>query len=152
MAPISQIATAVRGSGILRPRSLFCACITSPTPFHLKFHATLAFFRFSQFFISPLFSASSTEREVLAVDSENTNNLQNDAWRMIQLERTLSNEQHAYHKFGTGNKVTLLEEPTQRGQDVRKELLAFHERYYRWDDLACLVFVLVTWDGGRHLS
>jgi insulysin len=32
--------------------------------------------RFAQFFISPLFDASCTEREIQAVDSENKRNLQ----------------------------------------------------------------------------
>uniref|UniRef100_A0A914S5H5 Peptidase M16 N-terminal domain-containing protein n=1 Tax=Parascaris equorum TaxID=6256 RepID=A0A914S5H5_PAREQ len=43
--------------------------------------------RFVQFFLCPQFTESATEREVCAVDSENSNNLQNDQWRMIQLER-----------------------------------------------------------------
>ena len=32
--------------------------------------------RFAQFFIAPLFTASATDRELNAVDSENSNNLQ----------------------------------------------------------------------------
>ena len=43
--------------------------------------------RLAQFFLSPLFTESATEREVMAIDSENSNNLQNDAWRLDQLER-----------------------------------------------------------------
>ena len=39
------------------------------------------------FFLCPQFTESATEREVCAVDSENSNNLQNDSWRIIQLER-----------------------------------------------------------------
>ena len=41
--------------------------------------------RFAQFFISPLFTESATSRELKAVDSENSKNHQNDAWRSYQL-------------------------------------------------------------------
>ena len=37
--------------------------------------------RFAQFFIAPLFTESATERELKAVDSENSKNKQNDFWR-----------------------------------------------------------------------
>jgi insulysin len=35
---------------------------------------------FAQFFISPLFTESATDRELKAVDSENSKNLQDDRW------------------------------------------------------------------------
>ncbi|ESO95121.1 hypothetical protein LOTGIDRAFT_232210 [Lottia gigantea] len=86
--------------------------------------------RFSQFFHSPLFTPSATEREVNAVNSENDKNLQNDAWRAAQLERSLANPKHDYYKFGTGNKSTLETLPKASGIDVRDELLKFHSKYY----------------------
>ena len=63
--------------------------------------------RFSGFFHSPLFSQSSTVRELNAVDAENKKNLQNDKRRASQLNKHLSKPGHAWSKFGTGNKVTL---------------------------------------------
>ncbi|KAI9321267.1 Metalloenzyme, LuxS/M16 peptidase-like protein [Dichotomocladium elegans] len=86
--------------------------------------------RFAQFFISPLFSASCTERELKAVDSEHKKNQQQDSWRMFQLEKTLSNPNHPYCHFGTGNLDTLFEDPKKKGLDIRSELLKFHENYY----------------------
>uniref|UniRef100_A0A914XIB4 Insulin-degrading enzyme n=1 Tax=Plectus sambesii TaxID=2011161 RepID=A0A914XIB4_9BILA len=86
--------------------------------------------RFAQFFLSPQFTESATEREVMAVDSENSNNLQNDAWRLIQLERTMSDPKHDYSKFGTGNKTTLLEDAKAKGMEPRTELLKFHKQFY----------------------
>ena len=80
--------------------------------------------RFSQFFISPLFLESCKEREKMAVDSENKKNLQNDTWRAYQLEKSLSNPDHVYSKFGTGNAETL------NGSDVRDQLLKFHAELY----------------------
>ena len=59
--------------------------------------------RFAQFFLSPMFTPSATEREVNAVNSENDKNLMNDHWRLHQLEKATSNVEHDFHKFGTGN-------------------------------------------------
>lgn len=93
-------------------------------------HLEGALDRFSQFFISPLFDPSCTEREIRAVDSEHKKNLQSDAWRAFQLEKSLSDPRHPYSHFGTGSARTLWDEPRRRGQDVRDELLKFHDRYY----------------------
>jgi insulysin len=87
-------------------------------------------FRFAQFFISPLFDPSSTERELLAVDSENQKNLQSDMWRIDQLEKSTCRPDHPYSKFGTGNLSTLKTEPEKQGLNVRDELLKFHSNYY----------------------
>ncbi|KAJ1334843.1 hypothetical protein BSLG_007997 [Batrachochytrium salamandrivorans] len=84
----------------------------------------------SQFFIAPLFSDSCTERELNAVDSEHKKNLQNDTWRNYQLEKDLSNPNHPFVKFGTGNMETIRDIPTAKGLDIRKVLLDFHEKYY----------------------
>jgi len=58
--------------------------------------------RFAQFFLEPLFTASMVEREINAVNSENDKNLQNDSWRLYQLEKSLADPDHDYNKFGTG--------------------------------------------------
>ncbi|KAM3578800.1 metalloprotease [Umbelopsis sp. WA50703] len=86
--------------------------------------------RFAQFFISPLFSDGCTERELKAVDSEHKKNLQSDSWRIFQLEKSLSNPNHPYCHFGTGNLETLFDNPKRLGLDIRDELLKFHDKYY----------------------
>ncbi|KAH3671146.1 hypothetical protein OGAPHI_000857 [Ogataea philodendri] len=86
--------------------------------------------RFSQFFISPLFDPNCKDREINAVDSENKKNLQADIWRLHQLNKSLTNPNHPYHKFSTGNKTTLGDLPIKQGLDVREELLKFHAKYY----------------------
>jgi insulysin len=63
--------------------------------------------RFGQFFIAPLFTASSTNREMHAVESEHSKNLQSDSWRTFQLIQSLANASHPFHKFGTGSTKTL---------------------------------------------
>lgn len=70
------------------------------------------------------------DRELRAVDSENKKNLQSDAWRMIQLNKSLSNPAHPYHHFSTGNLQTLKIEPEKRGLDVRSEFIRFYETHY----------------------
>ncbi|EER05922.1 Sporozoite developmental protein, putative [Perkinsus marinus ATCC 50983] len=80
--------------------------------------------RFSYFFKEPLFTQSATDREVQAVNSENSKNLQVDVWRMMQLERELVfNKEHPSYHFGTGNKETLKQIP-------RDALLDFHNKWY----------------------
>ena len=60
--------------------------------FHLNHeHLYPALDRFSGFFSCPLFNQHSTDKEINAVDSENKKNLQNDIWRMYQLDQSLTN-------------------------------------------------------------
>ncbi|PWN53939.1 hypothetical protein IE53DRAFT_76240 [Violaceomyces palustris] len=93
-------------------------------------HLDGALDRFAQFFLQPLFDPSCSEREIRAVDSEHKKNLQSDAWRAFQLEKSLSDPNHPYSHFGTGNAKTLWDDPKGKGMDVRDELLKFHDRYY----------------------
>jgi len=86
--------------------------------------------RFAQFFIDPLFSKDSSDRELQAVDSEHAKNLQNDSWRMFQLSKSLCKKEHPFSKFGSGNLVTLKEGPEKEGLDIRALLLDFHKTYY----------------------
>ncbi|XP_049939528.1 insulin-degrading enzyme [Schistocerca serialis cubense] len=86
--------------------------------------------RFSQFFLSPLFTESATEREVNAVNSEHEKNISNDSWRLDQLDKSTAKQEHPYSKFGTGNKYTLDTVPKEKGINVREELLKFHETWY----------------------
>lgn len=64
------------------------------------------------------------------MDSENKKNLQNDAWRLHQLDKALTNPKHPYCHFSTGNLDTLKHIPESKGIDVRKAFMDFHERYY----------------------
>ncbi|XP_072951084.1 insulin-degrading enzyme-like 1, peroxisomal [Typha angustifolia] len=86
--------------------------------------------RYAQFFIRPLMSADATLREIKAVDSENQKNLLSDAWRMNQLQKHLSSQDHPYHKFSTGNWHTLEVKPKENGVDTRLALLKFYEDNY----------------------
>eukprot|EP01138_Halocafeteria_seosinensis_P003331 gb/GECG01003407.1/.p1 GENE.gb/GECG01003407.1/~~gb/GECG01003407.1/.p1 ORF type:complete len:1092 (+),score=141.62 gb/GECG01003407.1/:1-3276(+) len=86
--------------------------------------------RFAQFFVSPLFTEDCTERELNAVDSEHSKNYQSDFWRLFQLDKSTSDERHAYSKFATGDSRTLRDEPQKTAIDVRRSLLHFHAKHY----------------------
>ncbi|POR34837.1 Putative zinc protease, partial [Tolypocladium paradoxum] len=86
--------------------------------------------RFSQFFIEPLFLSSTLDRELRAVDSENKKNLQNDTWRLHQLEKSLSNPKHPYCHFSTGNFEVLKTLPESEGVNVRDKFIEFHAMHY----------------------
>jgi insulysin len=86
--------------------------------------------RFAQFFIDPLFLDSTLDRELRAVDSENKKNLQSDQWRLNQLEKSLSNKNHPYCHFSTGNLEVLKTDPEARGIDVRAKFMDFHDSHY----------------------
>lgn len=88
------------------------------------------FDRFGSFFSCPLFTASATGRELNAIESENTKNLQSDLFRSYQIEKSRVNSKHPFSKFFTGNKQTLLTDTKKKGLDLREELLKFSKEYY----------------------
>lgn len=96
--------------------------------------------RFSQFFTAPLFTASATARELNAIDSEHAKNINDDGFRMYQLDKDAANPAHPLHKFATGNKETLETIPSKLGVDVRKALLDFHSKYYSANQMTLCVY------------
>ncbi|KAH8590462.1 Metalloenzyme, LuxS/M16 peptidase-like protein [Bisporella sp. PMI_857] len=86
--------------------------------------------RFAQFFISPLFLANTLDRELRAVDSEHNRHLRIDGWRLYQLEKSLSNPDHPYCHFPTGNYKVLKTDPEAKGIDVRQKFIEFHKKHY----------------------
>ena len=77
--------------------------------------------RFSGFFHSPLFAPSGTIRELNAVDSEHKKNLQNDIWRIYQLNKHLTKPGHVWSKFGSGNKMSLTSAARKITEDGAKK-------------------------------
>jgi len=86
--------------------------------------------RFASFFTGPLFTESATGRELNAIESENSKNLQSDIFRMYQIEKSRANTEHPYSKFYTGNKETLLDGTKRQNIDLRTELIKFWGTYY----------------------
>ena len=88
--------------------------------------------RFAGFFVDPLFNQDATSREVNAIDSEHSKNLQSDFWRYEQLIKLRADPRHPYAKFGTGNRATL----RNGDSGAREALLNFHGRYYQADQMS----------------
>lgn len=86
--------------------------------------------RFSEFFKDPLFLDTMIDENIDSIDSEFRNNMSNDFKRLHQLDKSSSKPDHAYSKFGFGNKFTLYTVPRQNSINVRDEILKFFEQYY----------------------
>jgi len=97
-------------------------------------HLEGALDRFAQFFIKPLFNESGAQREMRAVDSEHRKNVNDDHWRLNQLDKHLSSPKHPYSKFYTGTLETLNKE------GIRDILIQFHEKYYSANLMKLVVF------------
>ncbi len=54
-------------------------------------------------------------RELNAVESEHKKNHQSDVWRIFQVNKHLSKDDHPWRKFGSGNKDSL----SQVGKDLK---------------------------------
>lgn len=100
---------------------------TQNTNYHFKVDSNYlheALDRFAQFFISPTFSSDAVSREVNAVDSEHRKNLQSDGWRQWQLMKQVSNPNHPFHMFSTGDLSTLVK------PGLLDNLKQFYSTYY----------------------
>ncbi|KAJ1917244.1 metalloprotease [Mycoemilia scoparia] len=95
--------------------------------------------RFSQFFISPRFDASCTEREVKAVDSEYKKNTQNDSWRYYHILKTLSNSKYPFSQFNIGNYESLMGAAGYSADKMRSTVIDFYQKYYTSDLMKLIV-------------
>ncbi|KAJ9184810.1 hypothetical protein P3X46_004498 [Hevea brasiliensis] len=133
-------------------------CNASTSSEHTNYHFDVnsdrfeeALDRFAQFFLKPLLSADAAMREIKAVDSENQKNLLSDFRRMLQLQKHLSDEEHPYHKFSTGNLETLEVQPKAKGLDVRHELIKFYEANYSANLMYLVIYAKESLDAIQSL-
>lgn len=90
--------------------------------------------RFSGFFIDPLFKSDCIGREMNAVDSEHKKNILNDVWRLSQLEKYLSDPNHPYSHFGTGNLNTL------KRSDIRNTTIELFDKFYLAGNMKLVIY------------
>ncbi|WIO75331.1 insulinase family protein [Porticoccaceae bacterium LTM1] len=88
--------------------------------------------RFSQFFISPLFTEKYVDREKNAVHSEYFTRINNDGIRGAEVFENIINPQHPAFKFNAGNLDTLTDKPDQKAREV---LIDFYNSYYSADHM-----------------
>ena len=77
---------------------------------------------FAHFFVDPLFDSKMVDKEMNAVNSEYQIGLTSDGWKMVHLLNLMSNPNHPFNKFSTGNLDTL--------KGSVPDLLKFHDKYY----------------------
>ena len=75
-----------------------------------------------------------------AVHSEHSKNLQVDFWREFQMLKQAMNPDHPFGRFATGDLSTLRDAPIEAGIDIRKELLAFHAKYYSANQMRLCIY------------
>ncbi|KID81828.1 a-pheromone processing metallopeptidase Ste23 [Metarhizium guizhouense ARSEF 977] len=86
--------------------------------------------RFAQFFIEPLVLENTLDRELNVVNDEHRKNLQDDRWRLVQLDKSLANPEHPYCHLATGNLEVLKTKPESQGINVRDKFVEFHDKHY----------------------
>ncbi|CAD7703211.1 unnamed protein product [Ostreobium quekettii] len=96
--------------------------------------------RFAQFFVRPIISPDGVEREMKAVHSEHSKNLNSDAWRALQLSKTLSKSDHPYHRFHVGNLQTLGEAPRAAGIEPHIAVREFTDKHYSANLMKLVVY------------
>lgn len=92
-------------------------------------HLVGALDRFSQFFISPLMSLDSMEREMQAVESEFQNDVNNDVFRINQLFASMVRDGHPAANFTWGNLKTL--KAGVKRQDLHQTVHEFRRKFYK---------------------
>jgi secreted Zn-dependent insulinase-like peptidase len=103
---------------------VFAVSASHPSAFHG------ALDRLAQLLISPLFPASSVDRELHAVDSEHSGECESDFWRLRQLKQELSHHGHPFHKFRTGSFDTLKIQAELNNTVPWDRMIGFFEKYY----------------------
>ena len=79
---------------------------------------------FSRFFIDPKFDQDSVNREINAIHSEHSKNINSNVWRIRQVIYNISKKDSIINSFSTGNLDTL----NKKG--VRDKMIEFYYNYY----------------------
>ncbi|WP_341501553.1 insulinase family protein [Gallaecimonas sp. GXIMD4217] len=85
-----------------------------------------ALYRFSRFFVCPLFSPQAVDKERHAIDAEYRLKLQDDTRRLYQVHKSVVNPDHPFSQFSVGSLETLAGEPERLAAEAR----AFFDTYY----------------------
>lgn len=94
--------------------------------------------RLVDFFVNPLFSEESIEKELIIIESEHSKNLKNDARRLNQALKNYASS--PYNKFTTGNLKTLKHDPEKLGLNPRQETIDFYKKWYSANLISASVF------------
>ncbi len=100
--------------------------------------------RFADFFKEPLFNPSGVERELQAVDQEYSMHLENDAMRLLYVDKIFANPQHPYHHFHIGNRISL-------SKVSRERLIEWYQSHYSADRMRLTVYSVLPMEQLRQL-
>ncbi|KAJ9089929.1 metalloprotease [Entomophthora muscae] len=112
------------------------------TNYHLSVnHGSLegALDRFSQFFISPLFSKEAVAKEANAVNSKYQGEIQSDMWRTDLVQKYTLNQSHPFSHLSTGTYDTLYKIPKSKGIDPCQEIIKYYNKYYSANQMQLVV-------------
>jgi insulysin len=94
----------------------------------------------TNFFIEPLLTQDSIDREVYAVNNEYEIHIHNPMLKMSSVLKNLGNPNNEQSKFYIGNLETLRDAPERDGVDVREALVGFFEENYSSDMMSAAIF------------
>jgi secreted Zn-dependent insulinase-like peptidase len=102
-------------------------------------HLSGAFDRFAHCFIAPRLAASSSARELRAIESEFRLAEMSDSARSQEVMCCCATDGHFFKKFSWGNLRSLKEDPEARGVDCGAQLRLFYETHYTPDNMSLVV-------------
>ncbi|KAF7456972.1 insulinase-like protease [Cryptosporidium felis] len=86
--------------------------------------------RFSEYFKTPLFEATSIEKKLVDLDRKFAIASLSDNLRSLHVLKELSDKKSVFHKFTYGNMETLKNIPESVGINIREEAMKFYEKEY----------------------
>ncbi|GMH92634.1 hypothetical protein TL16_g12404, partial [Triparma laevis f. inornata] len=105
--------------------------------------------RLLRFLIDPLFDLGAVSKEINAVSSEHTKNLQSDIFRISELQKLRLNPLHPSSQFFTGNITTLL----YKGEEyLRNELELWYYKTYAGEGREKASIVYISSKGLREME
>ena len=94
---------------------------------------------FLNFFIKPLFKREYIDKELFAVNSEFEKNIHSEEKRFKRLFQSLTNLNHPFSKFSTGNKETLKGHHIKLSK-LREEVIDYFLNYYTGKNIKIVVY------------
>lgn len=91
---------------------------------------------FSRFFIDPLFKEENLFKEMNAVNSEHSKNINSDTWRQKRMVELMVNTKHPMRKFSCGTLESLQKE------NIRDIVIEFYKNHYTPSKM----YLTVLWD------
>jgi len=88
---------------------------------------------FIDFLIYPELKKEYILNELKNVDSEHKKNINDDRWKLVNLERLLANKNSNFNNFYTGSSETLLK------KDIYEKMIDFYKKYYHANNISVCI-------------